>query len=58
MNTHVVTKRLQAGKETLEPGTEVDASAWHNAVKLEEQRYLKPLTGQEKEGEKQARRGK
>lgn len=45
MNTHVVTKPFSTGAESLELGTEVDASEWKNARLLEEQRFIRPLDG-------------
>lgn len=45
MNTHVVLKRIPG--TSYEPGTEVDASEWRNAMLLVDQRYLKPLNGVE-----------
>jgi hypothetical protein len=44
------------GRETLEAGTEVDASKWRNTAKLEEQRYLKPLENKSQDAPK--RRGR
>ena len=43
MNTHVVTKALPKGNQTLAVGTKVDASEWRNTPLLVSQRYLKPL---------------
>jgi hypothetical protein len=43
MNTHVVVRRLPGPSGMLEPGTEVDASAWRNVAGLEAGRFIQPL---------------
>jgi hypothetical protein len=46
--THVVTRRFEgpSGRE-FQPGERVDASGWPHAIKLVEQRRLRPMSARE-----------
>ncbi len=49
MFTHKVMKHIRTGKDSLNPGTKVDASDWKNLQSLERQGYLIILPNAEPE---------